>query len=67
MELKDLGVSPQPRKFFEKNLVKLLIKCNFIAFFGKSHLPFFLPSLKGKVSGVSLTEGFKSKINLYLS
>ena len=30
---KTLGVHPKPRKFFEKNLVKLLVKCNFIAFF----------------------------------
>ena len=27
------GFTPKPRKFFEKNLVKLLIKCNFITFF----------------------------------
>ena len=28
-----LGFHPKPRKFFEKNLVKLLAKCNLIAFF----------------------------------
>ena len=30
---KTLGFHPKPWKFFEKNLVKLLVKCNFIAFF----------------------------------
>ena len=27
-----MGFHPKPWKFFEKNLVKLLVKCNFIAF-----------------------------------
>ena len=35
---KTLGLHPKPRKFFEKNLVKLLIKCNFIAFLEKINL-----------------------------
>ena len=69
------GVAPMPYDFLGKNRVKLLVKCNFIAFFGiklyfvllrfgfskflpnKISFAALLPSLKGKVAGVSLTEG----------
>ena len=48
MELKDLGVSPQPtRKFFEKNLVKLLSKRNYIAFFENPFAKLLKPSISG--------------------
>ena len=54
---KTLGFHPKPWPTFEKVGSKLLSKRNSIAFL-LNHLQCFLPSLKGKVAGISLSEGF---------
>ena len=44
---KTLGFHPKPWKFFEKNLVKLLSKRNYIAFFENPFAKLLKPSLSG--------------------
>ena len=51
-----MGFHPKPRKFFEKNLVKLLVKCNFIAFFVNPFAIFLKPSLGGRQTPQSLRD-----------
>ena len=50
---KTLGFHPKPWKFFEKNLVKLLVKCNFIAFFVNPFAIFLKPSIGGRCHEVT--------------